>query len=309
MNILLTGASGQLGTELQRALQGLGAIHLADRVAPEDLSPDLGDFTALELADTDAVTALLQALKPAVVVNAAAYTAVDQAESESDLARAVNADAPAAMANWCAENDALLVHYSTDYVFAGDQQRPYRESDATAPINVYGETKLAGEQAISASGCRHTILRTAWIYSSHGNNFLRTMLRLAGERPELSVVNDQHGCPTWAANLARVTRQVIEKWLSSADQDGLSGVFHYCDSPATTWYDFAQLIFQAAEEQGLLDKAPQVNPVASDQFKTMAKRPQYSVLDTGKIRQAFGVRRGDLATSVEACLEELQNNE
>lgn len=309
MNILLTGAAGQLGTELQRTLQGLGTIHLADRVAPEGLSPGQGEFSILDLADSDAVTALLQALNPAVVINAAAYTAVDQAESEPDLARAVNADAPAAMANWCAAHDAILVHYSTDYVFAGDQQRPYRESDATAPINVYGETKLAGEQAIGSSGCRHVILRTAWIYSSHGNNFLRTMLRLAGERPELSVVNDQHGCPTWARNLARVTRQVAEHLLGNPDQPGASGVFHYCDSPATTWYDFAQLIFQAAEEQGLLDKAPQVKPVSSAQFKTAAKRPQYSVLDTGKIRQTFGVRRSDLATSVEACLEELQNNE
>lgn len=309
MKLLLTGAAGQLGTELRAALRGLGTLHMADRDAPPSKQPGEFEFTAIDLADGDALGALLDNSRPSVVINAAAYTAVDQAESESELAMRVNADAPAAIAQWCAANDALMVHYSTDYVFDGSATRPYRETDATSPINVYGETKLAGEQAIVRSGCRHVILRTSWIYSTHGNNFLRTMLRLASERSHLSVVNDQHGCPTWARNLAGATRQVIDRISDTTWGAQYAGVFHYCDSPATTWYDFAHSIFQPAAERGLIKAVPEVTPVSSEQFQTAARRPQYSVLNTARIRDAFGIQPGDLFASVNLCLEELASNE
>ena len=284
MKILLTGASGQLGTELRGVLAQHGEVIAADRVVPEG---EGASFHQLDLGDFEALSSLLDEVHPDVVINAAAYTQVDKAESESDVAMRINAQVPELLANWAAGNDSLLIHYSTDYVFDGRSKRPYVETDSPSPINVYGESKLAGERALAASGCRHPILRTSWIYSSHGTNFLRTMLRLAHERSQLSVVNDQFGCPTWARNLARVSVIAMQKHMDAlsgpASNAAKTGMFHYCDSPACTWYDFADLIFRAAVTQGLLENAPQLEAVSSDEFQTAAKRPGYSVLDTRAI--------------------------
>ena len=249
MNILLTGAAGQLGKELIPRLSELGRLTLADR----DAVPGKAEALQLDLGDLNRVEIMLNRQRPDVVVNAAAYTAVDLAEDHAQTAFRVNSDLPDCLARWCKRNDRLLIHYSTDYVFAGDSGRPYTEVDEAAPLGVYGESKLAGEQVITASGCRHFILRTSWVYSGHGNNFMLTMLRLALTRPNLTIVSDQEGCPTWARNLARVTRQVIEQSASSREGGAPAGIYHYCDGDAVTWYEFAHAIFSEAVEVGLLD--------------------------------------------------------
>lgn len=305
MKILLIGSGGQLGTELLAALRPIAEVHAADVAGP---SSDRVPFHRLDLGDAAALDALFASVRPEVVVNAAAYTAVDKAESERDRAMEINGEAPGRLARWVKANDALLLHYSTDYVFDGKSDRPYVESDQPSPLNVYGESKLAGEQAVTESGCRHVILRTSWIYSAHGNNFLRTMLRLARERPHLNVVNDQHGCPTWARNLARVTRVVIERMTAPGPETANtpeSGLYHYCDSPATTWYDFANAIFQAAAVRGLIDRIPEVEAVTSDRFQSAATRPRQSVLDTRRIRDVFRIEPASRESSLQACLEEV----
>lgn len=305
MRLLLTGASGQLGTELLPVLAPLADVVAADVVEPAS-RPE--KFHKLNLSDAEAVEALLAEARPDAIVNAAAYTAVDKAESEGALAREINAAVPARLARWAEANGTFLLHYSTDYVFDGKAERPYLESDTPSPLNAYGDSKLAGERAVAESGCRHVILRTSWIYSAHGNNFLRTMLRLARERSHLNIVNDQHGCPTWARNLAGVSRVVVERMCApgrSAGDPPDPGIYHYCDSPATTWYDFANSIFQAAASRGLLDRLPQVEAVTSGRFQTAATRPRNSVLDTRKIERVFRIEPARLETSLAACLEEM----
>ena len=307
MKILLTGASGQLGTELMPLLSSVGEVVAADLVEP---TRPPQRFTRLNLADAEAVDTLLEDVSPGIIVNAAAYTAVDKAETERELADKINADGPARLARWAKRNEAFLLHYSTDYVFDGKAQRAYLESDAPRPLNAYGKSKLAGEIAVTGSGCRHVILRTSWIYSAHGNNFLRTMLGLARERTHLKVVSDQHGCPTWARNLARVSRLVIDRMTDPGNENGQRtpnpGLYHYCDSPATTWYDFARSIFQAAASRGLLSRIPQVEAVASEQFQTAAIRPRNSVLDTHKVGSAFRIEPAGLEASLQACMEEMK---
>ncbi len=307
MRILLTGASGQLGTELRPVLGAMGEVSAADIVSPTDWE---GAFHKLDFSDPDGLDWLLQQVEPDVIVNAAAYTAVDRAESETAVANAVNAAAAGRVAEWASAHDAFLLHYSTDYVFDGKAQRPYVESDSPSPLNAYGESKLAGEQAIRVSGCRHAIIRTSWLYSAHGHNFLRTMLRLGRERSHLNIVSDQHGCPTWARNLARVSGIVVERMGAREgavdDMTADSGIYHYCDRPATTWYDFAQLIFRAAAARGLIERLPQVEAVTSSQFQTAAMRPRNSVLDTGKIERVFRIEPARLEPSLEACLEDIQ---
>ena len=218
------------------------------------------------------------------MVNAAAYTAVDRAESEPEAAFRANAEAPARLAEACKARDALFVHYSTDYVFDGTGTRPYREDDPTAPLGVYGASKLAGEEAIRGSGARHLILRTAWVYAAHGSNFLLTMLRLAQERSELRVVADRTGTPTSAALIAEATRSILERAA------GGSGTWHLTAAGQTTWHGFAVAIIEAAIERGLLARRPRVTPISSAEWPTAAVRPAFSVLDCSRGAQDFGLR-------------------
>ncbi len=280
MTILLLGANGQLGQELQRAMAPLGSIVATTR------SGVLPDGSACEVADFDqpgSLAALLDRVQPTVVVNAAAYTAVDRAEEDRDAAFRANAEAPGVLARWCAQAGVPLVHYSTDYVFDGQGTRPYREDDATAPLGVYGASKLAGEDAIRAAGGRHLIFRTAWVYASHSANFLRTMLRVGAERDVLRVVADQVGTPTPAALIADVTVQALQ-------HDGaLSGTWHLTAKGETSWHGFAEAIFAEAVAAGVLPRAPKVEAITTAEYPTPAKRPAYSHLDVAKLEQDFGV--------------------
>ena len=304
MRILLTGSEGQLGRELMPVLTRMGAVTRVDRDAPAD------DPQALrrDLADLDGLESLLTGLRPQVIVNAAAYTAVDRAEAEAESAFRVNEELPDCLARWSAVHDCLLVHYSTDYVFPGDTNRAYRETDPTGPLSVYGESKLDGERAIAASGCRHAVLRTSWLYSRYGSNFVLTMLRLARERSQLSIVSDQIGCPTWARNLAQVTAELIVRLTDAESGSRRHGTWHYCDSGVVSWYDFAQLIFDTGLELGLLEKTPQVRAVSSAEYPQAAVRPSYSALDTSAIGRDLGVEPAALGTSLKACLEELKHH-
>jgi dTDP-4-dehydrorhamnose reductase len=279
MKILLLGANGQVGHELARSLKPLGNIVATTRSG-------VLNGEACEIADfdrPDSLPSLVDRVSPDIVVNAAAYTAVDRAESEPEAAFRANAEAPGKLAKACVENDILLVHYSTDYVFDGQGTRPYREDDPTSPLGVYGASKLAGEQAIEASGCRRLIFRTAWVYGNHGANFMRTMLRLGAEREELRVVADQVGTPTPAPLIADVTAQVI------ASSPKASGVFHLTAEGQTSWHGFASAIVAGAHRRGLLARRPQVLPISTADYPTPAKRPAYSRLDTSRLRNDMAI--------------------
>lgn len=288
MRILLFGANGQVGYELRRSLARQGEIVATTR------SGRLEDGLACEVADFDAPDALpglVERIAPSVVVNAAAYTAVDKAESDREAAFRANAESPSRIAETCARLGIPLVHYSTDYVFDGTATRPYREDDPTAPLGVYGESKLAGEQGIRASGASHIILRTAWVYAAHGKNFLRTMLRLGAERDTLGVVADQVGTPTSAGLIADVTAEVTARLLSQTGT--LSGTWHLTASGETSWHGFAEAIFADAVARGLLPRAPQVNAIATADYPTPARRPAYSRLDTSRLQADFGLELPD----------------
>jgi len=280
VTVLLFGGNGQLGQELRRALAPLGEVVVTTR------SGTLPDGTACETADFNApasLTALLDRVRPDVVVNAAAYTAVDRAEDDRDAAWRANAEAPGVIARWCAAAGVPLVHYSTDYVFDGQGSRPYREEDATAPLGAYGGSKLDGEQAIRAAGGRHLIFRTAWVYASHSANFLRTMLRVGAERDVLRVVADQVGTPTPAALIADVTAQALQH------PGGLSGTWHLTANGETSWHGFAEAIFAEAVAAGKLARAPKVEAITTAEYPTPAKRPAYSRLDVSKLESDFGI--------------------
>lgn len=292
MRILLLGGNGQVGRELRRSLAPLGELVVATR---DGVDADV----AANFDDPAALAALVRESGADVVVNAAAYTAVDKAEAEADAAFRINSEAPAAIAAACAETHALLIHYSTDYVFDGSAPRPYREDDATAPLGVYGASKLAGEQAIRASGARHAILRTAWVYASHGRNFLLTMLRLAGERDELRVVADQLGTPTSAAWIADATAELLRHGVTEA------GTWHLVASGQTTWHGFASAIMEDAQALGLLARMPRVLPIRTDEFPTPAKRPANSVLDTTRLRNDFGIIPADWRDGLRATLRDI----
>ncbi|MGG6343557.1 dTDP-4-dehydrorhamnose reductase [Stenotrophomonas indicatrix] len=280
MTVLVFGGNGQVGQELLRALAPLGKVVATTR------SGVLPDGSACETADfgqPDSLSALLDRLQPSIVVNAAAYTAVDRAEQEVDAAFAANAQAPGLIARWCAAQGVPFVHYSTDYVFDGQGTAPYREDEPTAPLGVYGTSKRDGEDAVRAAGGRHLIFRTAWVYASHGANFLRTMLRVGAERDQLRVVADQIGTPTPAALIADVTVQVLQH------PGALSGTWHLTASGQTSWYGFAEAIFAEALATGVLDKVPSVEAIPSSEYPTPAKRPAWSVLDNRKLQQDFGI--------------------
>nr|WP_255682000.1 dTDP-4-dehydrorhamnose reductase [Luteimonas sp. BDR2-5] len=277
---MVLGANGQVGQELLRAAAVLGPVVATTRsgMLPDGSACEQADFAA-----PDALPALLDRIQPGVVLNAAAYTAVDRAETDAEAARLANAVAPGVIAAWCAAHGVPLVHYSTDYVFDGTGTRPYREDDPTAPLGVYGATKLAGEAAIRAAGGRHLIFRTAWVYAAHGRNFLHTMLCLAAERDELRVVADQVGTPTPAALIADATVQALRAG------DGLSGTWHLTAEGETSWHGFAEAIFARAVDARLLAQAPVVVPIATADYPTPARRPAYSCLDTARLRGDFGI--------------------
>jgi dTDP-4-dehydrorhamnose reductase len=296
MKILLFGGNGQVGSELRRSLGPLGDVVATTR------SGTLEDGTACDRADFDApesLAALIERVAPEIVVNAAAHTAVDRAESELDAAFRANAQAPQAIAEACARHGIRLVHYSTDYVFDGRGTRPYREDDPTAPAGVYGASKLAGEEAIRASGTPHLILRTAWVYAAHGRNFLRTMLHLAGERDELRVVADQIGTPTPATLIADATARVL------AQPATRSGTWHLTATGATSWHGFAEAIMQGAHARGLIARIPRVLPIATADYPTPAARPAYSVLDCSALQRDFGIALPDWQEGLSRTLDEL----
>jgi dTDP-4-dehydrorhamnose reductase len=288
--ILVTGVTGQIGFELLRTLQGLGRVVACDR-------------SMLDLSDLDRVRTFVRDLKPSLIVNPAAYTAVDRAESEVGLARRLNADVPRVLAEEAARSGGTLIHYSTDYVFDGTKAEPYVETDAANPRNAYGATKLEGEQAIAATGCAHLILRTSWVYGRRGRNFLLTMLKLGAERPELRVVADQVGAPTWAKTIAVATSHIVAQGVASCDTDWWarrSGIYHLTSAGATSWCGFAEAIFAIA----MPSRAPAVVPIASDDYPTPAKRPANSRMALDKLTQTFGLQMPDWRSALQLCLSE-----
>lgn len=275
--ILIVGAAGQVGVELQRSFADFGSITAVDR-------------ESVDLAVPDQVRELVNRAKPTLILNAAAYTAVDQAEAEGELATAINAEAPRVLAEEARERGALLVHYSTDYVFDGTKQGPWMEEDATHPLNAYGKSKLAGEEAIRGVGGAALVFRTSWIYGPHGKNFLLTMLRLAGERESLNVVDDQVGAPTTSIALADATRTIVEGAVAGrfGSPATWAGLYHMTCAGTTSWYGFAGAIFARVGDL-LGGRRPAVKPVASSEYPTPAQRPQNSVLSNARLKERFGV--------------------
>jgi dTDP-4-dehydrorhamnose reductase len=294
MKIVLFGCNGQVGWELQRSLAVLGELVALD----SDSREHAADFTRPE-----ALAATVRALRPDVIVNAAAHTAVDMAEIEPELAHTINAEAPGILAREAATLNAWLVHYSTDYVFDGSGKRPWQEEDATGPLSVYGRTKLAGEEAVGASGCRHLILRTSWVYAARGGNFARTILRLAAERDELKVIDDQIGAPTGADLLADVTAHAVR---AVRRDPGLAGGYHVVAAGEASWHDYARFVIEWARAHGLPVRvaAEAVQAVPSSEFPTRAKRPHNSRLATGKLCSAFDVSLPHWQTGVQRMLAE-----
>ncbi len=289
MKILLLGKNGQVGWELQRSLAPLGEV-----IA---LGSDIANFTDLAgLAD------IVRTVAPDVIVNAAAHTAVDKAESESELARAINALAPAVLAEEAKRLNAWLVHYSTDYVFDGSGEKPWLETDATGPLSVYGATKLEGEQNIQQSGCKHLIFRTSWVYGARGGNFARTMLRLAQERDTLKVIDDQIGAPTGADLLADVTAHAIRTAQRNPD---VSGLYHLVAGGNISWHGYASFVLEYARRSGVELKAETIEPVPTCAFPTPARRPHNSRLNTDKLRRMFDLNLPHWQAGVERMLTEI----
>ena len=280
MKILVTGARGQLGYELAAALSTFGAVVALDRAA-------------LDVVDADAVVTSVRAIAPTLIVNAAAYTAVDRAERERDIAFAANATAPAVLAEEAKRIGALLIHYSTDYVFDGTQTASYDENSTPNPLNVYGESKLAGERAIAASDASAIVLRTSWVYSLRGGNFLLTMRRLGAERDELRVVADQVGVPNWARALAQATATLVGRGMPYLKER--AGLYHLSATGQTTWYEFARAIFGEAAK-------PRIVPITTDQYPTPAQRPAYGVLDTREFERVFGFALPHWRAVLQSCV-------
>lgn len=297
MKILLLGANGQVGHALRANLQALGTVLTSTRQGG-------GNDLACDLTDPAALATLLDNADADVIVNAAAYTAVDKAESDRDAAFMLNTTVPETIGAWAARRYARVIHYSTDYVFDGTNERPYREDDPTRPLGTYGESKRAGEEALRASGCRHLILRTAWVYGPHGHNFLKTMLRLAAERAILEVVDDQWGTPTSAPWIAEATAALLTRWETGAP----GGTFHLTATGQTTWRGFAEEIVTEAASNGLISTAPEVRPITTAEYPTQASRPRFSVLDGDLIERRFGLERPPWRTLVHQVLDRMTSH-
>jgi len=291
--ILVIGCTGQVGWELVRCAQPLGQVIAVGRGEQTEVD------RSLDLSDPAAIRALVDELKPTVIINAAAYTAVDNAEKETDSADIINAQAVAVLAECAKAHNAVFVHYSTDYVFDGTASQPYLETDEVNPVSAYGRTKLAGEQAVAAVGGKYFIFRTAWVYGMRGKNFLRTMQRLANEYERLTVVADQKGAPTWSRMIAEATVQVVAQVISpltQPDWENLSGVYHLTNAGETTWHGFAQAIIDQEE------KSPEVAPITTADYPTPAARPAYSVLSNQKLADTFAVQLPDWHSALQLCL-------
>lgn len=288
MNILLTGVNGQVGWELRRTLATLGTVSAPTR-------------SQLNLTDVDAIRSIIRSLRPDLIVNPAAHTAVDKAESEPELARAVNAIAPAIMAEEAAKLGAAMIHYATDYVFDGNQPGAYTEDDTTHPLGVYGRTKLEGENAIRAVGIPHLILRTSWVYGLRGGNFLRTMQHLFKERDQLRIVADQYGAPTWSRMIAEATAQILAQQPFAPGKAALHGTYNLTSRGRASWYQFAQAILDRTIQPGA--KRPELIPIPSTDYPTPAQRPANSVLAGDKLLRNFGLALPDWEVALELCLD------
>ena len=291
--ILIMGSAGQLGCELQRSFAGLGDIVTVDR-------------DTCDLANPEELRALIRGIRPSLLLNAAAYTAVDRAESEPELAHAINATAPGIMAEEARQLDALLVHYSTDYVFDGSGSTPWIEQDTPRPLNLYGASKLAGEQAVAAAGGRYLTFRTSWVYGPHGKNFLFTMLRLGSERDKLSIVEDQVGAPTSSIALADATRTIVDGILAGrfGAPEEWAGLYHMTCAGSTSWFGFAQAIFARAASR-LGARSPALTPIGSEAYPTPAQRPRNSVLCNGKLAARFQVTLPAWEAALDAVFDAL----
>lgn len=293
MRLLVTGANGQVGWELRRSLMPLGDVTALDRNQCDLSRPEL-------LPD------IVHANKPDVIVNAAAYTAVDRAELEETLATAVNGTAVGVLAQVARKNGILLVHYSTDYVFDGEKPTPYDEDDAPHPLNAYGRSKLAGETALRQSGCASVILRTSWVYAARGHNFVRTILRLAREREDLLIVDDQIGTPTWARDIAEATAQVTRATRSEQAQGNFaSGLFNMTAAGTVSWHGFAAAILDEAKRAGLLARLPRLTPISSKDYPTAAARPKNSCLASGRFGAQFGIALPDWRQALKRCMADI----
>jgi dTDP-4-dehydrorhamnose reductase len=293
--ILLLGSTGQVGRELQVCFADFGVLACVDR-------------KAADLSRPEEIRELVRRVAPDVILNAAAYTAVDRAESEQALATAVNAEAPRVLAEEAAGLGALLVHYSTDYVFDGSRAEPWTESDNPNPLSRYGASKLAGERAIESSGCTRLIFRTSWVYGPRGQNFLFTMLRLARERDRLNIVDDQFGAPTTSVEIAAATRKIIQGVVDGqfGEEKDWSGTYHMTCAGSTTWFGFAQAIFARAE--GLLEgRMPELIPIATSDYPTPARRPRNSILSNARLHAKFGVRLASWESALDAVIDVLQS--
>jgi dTDP-4-dehydrorhamnose reductase len=293
VRLLVIGANGQVGCELRQSLAPLGEVIALDRAA-------------CDLARPAEVARILRAATPDVIVNAAAYTAVDRAEQEEELATLINGTAVGEIAQAARQLGALLIHYSTDYVFDGRKDAPYAEDDVPSPISAYGRSKLAGERAIAQCGGRYLIVRTSWIYAARGHNFLKTVLRLARERDELRIVDDQIGAPTWARDLAAATAVMTRQARQEIARDDFeSGLFHVTGSGATSWFIFAQAAVKQAEQSGLLARKSKIVPIASSEYPVAATRPKNSRLSGARARHRFQIALPEWEQSLAVCMREL----
>lgn len=295
LRILVTGRDGQVGRELVRSLARLGDVIATGR---EDL----------DLTSDASIRRRVLGVRPALIVNAAAYTAVDRAENEPDLARRINADAVATLAAAAKEVGAAIIHYSTDYVFDGAKATPYSEDDATHPLSVYGKTKLAGELAVAASGIPYLILRTSWVYGTEGRNFLLTILRLATEKPELRIVDDQVGAPTWSRDIAIATATIAQHWQKGGFGSARAGVYHMAATGRTSWYGFAAEAIRLRSLSSSREKFARLVPIASAEYPTPAERPQNSQLNTGKLAHTFDCKLPDWKASLASCIDMLETD-